>query len=58
MVIIIKQFQSLYLGGRYNASGKGVSIPSYKKIAKAYDIKYLSVSNNSKARNTIKILGK
>ena len=51
---IIKQFQSLYLGGRYNASGKGVSIPSYKKIAKAYDIKYLSVSNNSKARNTIK----
>ena len=25
-----------------------------KKFAKAYDIKYLSVSNNSKARNTIK----
>ena len=27
---IIKQFQSLYLGKRYNASGIGVSAPNYK----------------------------
>lgn len=51
---IIKQFQSLYLGGRYNASGKGVSIPNYKKIAKAYDIQYMSVSRNSSSNRIIK----
>jgi len=51
---IIKQFQSLYLGGRYNASGKGVSIPNYKKIARAYDIQYMSVSRNSSSNRIIK----
>ena len=51
---IIKQFQSLYLGGRYNASGKGVSIPDYKKIARAYNIQYMSVSKNSSSNKIIK----
>ncbi len=51
---IIKQFQSLYLNSRYNASGKGVSIPNYKKISKAYNIKYMSVSKNRKSRDVIK----
>ena len=51
---IIKQFQSLYLGGRYNASGKGVSVPNYKKISKAYGIKYMCVSQDRKSRNVIK----
>ena len=51
---IIKQFQSLYLGGRYNASGKGVSVPNYKKISKAYGIKYMCVSQDKKSRNVIK----
>ena len=51
---IIKQFQSLYLNGRYNASGKGVSVPNYKKIAKAYDIRYFSVNQNKNSPNTIK----
>ena len=51
---IIKQFQSLYLGKRYNASGIGVSAPNYKKIAKAYDIKYYSVKNDKESKNTIK----
>ena len=51
---IIKQFQSLYLDGRYNASGKGVSIPNYKKIAKAYGIKYFSTNKNSNSQKTIK----
>ena len=50
---IIKQFQSLYLEGRYNASGKGVSIPNYKKIAKAYDIQYMSVSKDSYSKRII-----
>ncbi len=51
---IIKQFQSLYLGKRYNASGIGVSAPNYKKIAKAYDIKYLSVNNDKDSKKKIK----
>ena len=51
---IIKQFQSLYLGKRYNASGIGVSAPNYKKIAKAYNIKYLSVKKDKDSRNIIK----
>ena len=51
---IIKQFQSLYLGGRYNASGKGVSIPDYKKIARAYNIQYMSVSKDSSSNKIIK----
>tara|TARA_A100001011_G_scaffold397662_1_gene499407 strand:+ start:690 stop:2525 length:1836 start_codon:yes stop_codon:yes gene_type:complete len=50
---IIKQFQSLYLDGRYNASGKGVSMPNYKKIAKAYGIKYFSTNKNSNSQKTI-----
>ena len=50
---IIKQFQALYLGGRYNASGKGVSIPNYKKIARAYNIQYMSVSKDSSSNRII-----
>lgn len=51
---IIKQFQNLYLNKRYNASGIGVSAPSYKKIAKAYDIKYLSIKNDKFSSKIIK----
>ena len=51
---IIKQFQSLYLNGRYNASGKGVSIPNYRKISYAYDIKYLCVRKDKNSSNIIK----
>ena len=51
---IIKQFQNLYLNKRYNASGIGVSAPSYKKIAKAYDIKYLSLRNDKFSSKIIK----
>ena len=51
---IIKQFQSLYLGKRYNASEIGVSAPSYKKIAKAYDIKYFSVKKDGDTKKIIK----
>ena len=42
-----------YLVG-VNASGIGVSAPSYKKIAKAYNIKYLSVKNDKDSKNIIK----
>ena len=37
---IIKQFQELYLEKRYEASGKGVSNPNFKKLAKAFNINY------------------
>ena len=50
---IIKQFQELYLSKRFQATGKGVSIPNYKKIAQAYNIKYLSVKNNSQSKKII-----
>lgn len=50
---IIKQFQSLYLGSRYIATGQGVSIPNYKKIANAYNIKYLAVRKNKYSRRII-----
>ena len=32
----------------------GVSAPSYKKIAKVYNIKYLSVKNDKDSKNIIK----
>ena len=43
---IIKQFQSLYLGSRHEASGKGVSNPDFKKISNAFNIKYTKIKNN------------
>ena len=54
---IIKQFQDLYLDKRYEAvdSKKGVTNPNFKKVAKAYGIKYSEIKNNS---NIDKILKK
>jgi acetolactate synthase-1/2/3 large subunit len=45
---IIKQFQELYLGGRYEATipSKGVTNPNFKKISKAYGINYSEIKNN------------
>ncbi len=42
---IIKQFQELYLGKRFEASGKGVSNPNFKKIASAFNINYTKIKN-------------
>jgi len=52
---IIKQFQELYLGKRYEASGKGVSNPDFKKVSNAFNINYNMVKNHSdlKKLNTI-----
>ena len=41
-----KQFQELYLEKRYEASGKGVSNPNFKKISKAFNIDYTLIKNN------------
>jgi len=45
---IIKQFQELYLGGRYEATipSKGVTNPNFKKISNAYGINYSEIKNN------------
>jgi len=37
---IIKQFQGLYLNNRFEATGKGVSNPNFKKISSAFNINY------------------
>ena len=37
---IIKQFQGLYLNSRFEATGKGVSNPNFKKISDAFNINY------------------
>ena len=43
---IIKQFQELYLGKRFEASGKGVSNPNFYKLAKAFNINYTKINNH------------
>lgn len=42
---IIKQFQDAYFGSRYHATGRGYSVPNFKKIADAYGIAYTKVSS-------------
>lgn len=42
---IIKQFQDLYFGSRYEATGKGYSAPDFKKVVEAYDVKYFRVDS-------------
>ncbi len=49
---IIKQFQELYLGSRFEASGKGYSHPDFIKVAKAYGIKTYDLKNH-KAMDTV-----
>jgi len=44
---IIKQFQDLYFGGRYHATGHGYSQPDFGKVASAYNIKYKRISTLS-----------
>jgi acetolactate synthase-1/2/3 large subunit len=51
---IIKQFQGLYLNNRFEATGKGVSNPDFKKISLAFNINY----NLLKTHNDLKKLKK
>ena len=53
---IIKQFQELYLKKRYEASGKGVSNPNFKKIAYAFNINYNFIKNHDDLNKLKKIL--
>lgn len=40
---IIKQFQDSYFGGRHEASGQGYSLPSFERVASAYQLAYFPV---------------
>lgn len=54
---IIKQFQELYLEKRYEASGKGVSNPNFKKLSNAFNINYNLIKNHKeldKLKNILK----
>ena len=53
---IIKQFQELYLGKRFEASGKGVSNPNFEKISKAFNIKYNIIKNHNDFNKLDKII--
>lgn len=56
---ILKQFQDMWLGSRYEASDKGVSVPKYKNIAGAYRIKYISIKQDKLSKKVInKVLKK
>lgn len=51
---IIRQFQSLYLDKRYEASKKGITNPDFEKISKAFGLKYLKINSNKKSKEIIK----
>ena len=51
---IIKQFQELYLSKRFEASGKGVSNPDFKKIATAFGINYSEIKNHKNLRSNLR----
>ena len=51
---IIKQFQELYLDKRYEASGKGVSNPNFKKICKGFGVRYSEIKKNKDIEKIVK----
>ena len=53
---IIKQFQELYLEKRFEASGKGVSNPDFKKISNAFNINYNLIKNHTDLKKLNKII--
>ena len=53
---IIKQFQELYLDKRFEATGKGVSNPDFKKISNAFNINYSLLKNHKDLDKLEKII--
>jgi acetolactate synthase-1/2/3 large subunit len=53
---IIKQFQSLYLNSRFEASipTKGVTNPNFEKISKAYGLDYYKINSNNEIKKILK----
>ena len=54
--LTIRHTQNALFDGNFTASSyeSGVSLPSFKKLAKAYGIPFFKLSSHKKARNTIK----
>jgi acetolactate synthase-1/2/3 large subunit len=50
---IIKQFQDSYFGGRYEASGRGYSVPDFGKIARAYGLCYQEITALDQLRQPV-----
>ena len=53
---IIKQFQELYLGKRFEATGKGVSNPDFRKVSNAFNINYNLLKNHKDLDKLKKII--
>ena len=53
---IIKQFQGLYLNNRFEATGKEVSNPDFKKISKAFNLNYNFIKNHKDLYKLKKII--
>ena len=51
---IIRQFQSSYMGKRYEASKKGLENPNFKKIAQSYNLPYELISNQRTMSSKVK----
>ena len=51
----IKLSQESFFKGKEFASGpkNGVTIPSFKKVAKSFDLPYMSINNNSEVESTL-----
>ena len=52
--VLEKQFQELYLNSRFEASGKGVTNPNFRKISKAYGISYNRIISHKNLKNTLR----
>ncbi len=50
---IIRQFQSLYLGKRYEASKKGITNPDFKKVSNAFNLPYYKISTNKNLKSRL-----
>jgi acetolactate synthase-1/2/3 large subunit len=52
---IIKQFQELYLNGRYEGTipNKGITNPDFEKISNAYGINYSEIGNNGEIETVL-----
>lgn len=55
---IIKQFQEIYLGKRYEATieSKGVSNPDFRKICKAFNLKYVRILDHKNLKDKLRSL--
>jgi len=51
---IIRQFQSSYMGKRYEASKKGLENPNFKKIAQSYNLPYELINNQKTMPSKVK----